>query len=133
MSYYQVSDENMAKVEAYFVKRVKEGGSKRFEATVNQVADGSGVALATAHKAIKQLAEQKKINMIKPNSRRFPISYIYLDDVEGFEQNIMEHSQIEYLQSLVATLQQQVADLEEDNRKLLGENRVLRNKRGVQV
>jgi predicted transcriptional regulator len=127
VTYYQVSDENLAKVENYFVNRVKDGGSKRFEATVIDIADGSGVALATAHKAIKQLAEAKIISIIKPNSRRFPISYTYLGDIEGFEQNIKDQSQIEYLQHLVAQLQEQVNQLESDNRELVGENRVLRN------
>jgi hypothetical protein len=112
MAYYQqVSEENLKKVEAFFVRRCKEIGSNRIEATVVDIADGSGVALATAHKAIKELQKNKTLNVIKPASRRFAISYVYLKDIEGFEAEQTAEHQLQYLKDLVISLQ-------EENRQL---------------
>jgi hypothetical protein len=128
MSYYQVSDENIQKVEAYFVKRIKEVGSTRLEATVVDIADGSGVALATAHKAIKQLAESKRITVIKPNSRRFPITYVYNGNVEGFVKKQSAEEQIEYLQGLVQSLQSKLATVTKERNELQGLLNICQNK-----
>lgn len=120
MSYHQVSDENMKKVEAFFVKRVKETGSNRIEATVVEIAEGSSVALATAHKAVKELIRIKTIDMVKPKSRRFPINYIYTKDINDFQATVDEKDQIEYLKTLVQDQQ----DTIEAQRKELEELRV---------
>jgi hypothetical protein len=128
MSYYQVSDENIQKVEAYFVKRIKEVGSTRLEATVVDIADGSGVALATAHKAIKQLAESKRITVIKPNSRRFPITYVYNGNVEGFVKKQSAEEQIEYLQGLVQSLQSKLTTVTKERNELQGLLNICQNK-----
>lgn len=127
MSYYQVSEENMQKVEAYFVEKVKNGGSNRFEATVVDIADGAGVALATAHKAIKQLAEERKITIHKPSSRRFPIAYVYNNSIEGFEKKADKEDQIEYLQKLVRDLKKEVAELTSENQNLKGTINIMNN------
>lgn len=114
-----VSKENLKKVQNYFVDQIKSIGRKRIEATVVEIADGSGVALATAHKAIKELDQRGVISVIKPSSRRFPITYIYQGDIEGFEVAQSLEEQVEYLK-------QRVFELEE-------ENRVLKQNRGLSV
>jgi transposase len=128
MSYYQVSDENMQKVEAYFVKRIREVGSTRLEATVVDIADGSGVALATAHKAIKQLAQEKRITIIKPNSRRFPITYVYNGSIEGFVKKQTAEEQIEYLQNLIQELQSKLDGVTKERNELRGLLNICQNK-----
>lgn len=127
MSYYQVSEENLKRVEAFFVEQVKNGGNNRFEATVVEIAEGSGVALATAHKAIKQLAEEKKITIVKPSSRRFPISYIYNANIEAYNKKIDKEEQIEYLQKLVIDLKSEISELTNENNELKGKINILNN------
>jgi hypothetical protein len=114
-----VSKENLKKVENFFVDTIRATGSKRIEATVIEIAEGAGVALATAHKAIKELDGRGTLTVIKPASRRFPITYVYRGDVEGFEVAQSKDEQIAYLQSLlnekneeVIALQQRVRELE---------------------
>lgn len=103
-----VSKENIKKVENYFVEQIKSLGNKRIEATVVEIADGAGVALATAHKAIKELDQRGVITIIKPSSRRFPITYIYRGDVEGFSIAQTKDEQIEFLKKRVAELEQEI-------------------------
>jgi len=114
-----VSKDNLRKVENFFVDMIKSTGNKRVEATVLEIADGSGVALATAHKAIKDLEGRGILNIIKPSSRRFPITYIYRGDIKGFEVAQSKDEQIIYLQKmnvekdeLIMELQKRVRELE---------------------
>lgn len=114
-----VSKENLRKVENFFVNTIKSTGNKRVEATVLEIADGSGVALATAHKAIKDLEARGILTIIKPSSRRFPITYAYRGDIEGFEIGKTKEEQIVYLQTLnvekdkmIEQLQKRVRELE---------------------
>jgi predicted transcriptional regulator len=127
MSYYQVSDENLQKVEAYFVKRTKETGSNRIEATVIEIAEGSGVALATAHKAIKTLVKEKIITMIKPKSRRFPINYIYTKDIADYDAVKTEQEQIEYLKGLVQQYREELEEMRVKLNESEGQRRIDEN------
>lgn len=111
-----VSKENLRKVESYFIDQVKTNGSNRTEATVVDIADGSGVALATAHKALKELDQRGVLTIIKPSSRRFPITYIYTGDIEGFEVAQSTEEQIEYLKDLVQERDEEIALLKEQLR-----------------
>jgi predicted transcriptional regulator len=120
MSYYQVSDENLQKVEAYFVKRTKETGS-------NRIAEGSGVALATAHKAIKTLVKEKIITMIKPKSRRFPINYIYTKDIADYDAVKTEQEQIEYLKGLVQQYREELEEMRVKLNESEGQRRIDEN------
>lgn len=104
---YRVSDQNRKKVEEYFVKKAKELGTKRIEATVIDIAEGANVALATAHRALKEMAKEKVIKVIKPKSRRFPIQYVYNREIEEFEKEQKELDQIQYLQNLVSSLSEE--------------------------
>jgi ribosomal protein S25 len=117
-----VSKDNLRKVERYFVEKVKSSGLKRTEATVVEIAEGSGVALATAHKALKDLEQRGVLTVIKPSSRRFPIQYIYNTSIEGFEVAEGKDEQIEFLK-------QRVAELEEKLRQMqnLPKNTLLQN------
>jgi predicted transcriptional regulator len=125
---HQVSEENLNKVEAFFVRRAKDTGSNRLEATVIEIAEGSGVALATAHKAIQQLKKNNVIDIIRPKSRRFGITYIYKRDIEGFEIEQSQQGQLEYLLRLVEEQKEEIADLRWQLQNALGEKRVLENK-----
>lgn len=119
-----VSKENLRKVESFFVETIKSTGNKRVEATVLEIAEGSGVALATAHKAIKELDGRGILSIIKPSSRRFPITYVYCGDIKGFEVAQSKDEQIAYLQSLnaekdevILSLQKRVRELERNTNK----------------
>lgn len=125
---YQVSEENLYKVESFFVDRAKELGTNRIETTVAKIAEGSGVALATAHKAILQLEKDKVLEVIRPKSRRFAITYIYNRDIEDFDFELEQHSQIEHLQSLVQKQKEEIASLQEQLNNAQGMIRVLENK-----
>ncbi|WP_160036912.1 hypothetical protein [Paenibacillus sp. An7] len=127
MSYYHVSEENLNKVESFFVRRVKETGSDHIEATVVEIAEGSEVALATAHKAIKELTEQKVLSVIKPKSRRFAITYIYKRDIEEFITEQREQSQIEYLTNLVQIQKEEIKMLRTELNKINGECNIMAN------
>jgi predicted transcriptional regulator len=128
MTYHQVSDENLSKVESFFVQKAKETGSKKIEATVVEIAEGADVALATAHKAIQQLEKDKIIEVIKPKSRRFPITYIYKRDIEGFEAEQSQQWQLDYLLKMVKQQKEEIADLQKRLNEALGEKRMLENK-----
>jgi DNA-binding MarR family transcriptional regulator len=117
-----VSKENLRKVENYFVEQVRSLGNKRIEATVVEIADGSGVALATAHKAIKELDQRGRITVIKPSSRRFPITYVYRGDIQGFEVAQNKDEQIEFLKNRIAELEEQLK-----NSKKLPNDNILQN------
>lgn len=113
-----VSNENLRKVENFFVESMKSTGTNRIEATVVEIAEGAGVALATAHKAIKDLDSRGLLSVHKPSSRRFPITYYYLGDAQGFEIKQTQEGQIEYLKSLLAKRDEEVAELQKRVREL---------------
>ncbi|MDP5273702.1 hypothetical protein [Chengkuizengella axinellae] len=125
---YQVSDKNLHKVEMFFVNKIKGTGEKYIEATVLEIAEGSEIALATAHKAIKQLAKEKVISIIKPSSRRFPTKYEYNKSTDEFLLNNSKEEQINYLQNLVQKLQKENDSLVKLNSELEGTVRVLNQK-----
>lgn len=114
----QVSKENLRKVENFFVDKIKLEGTKRIEATVIEIADGAGVALATAHKAIKELDGRGVLTIIKPSSRRFPITYIYRGDLVGFEVAQSKEEQIAYLQRMNAEKDEMIQELQKRVREL---------------
>jgi DNA-binding MarR family transcriptional regulator len=122
-----VSKENLRKVERFFVESTKAHGTNRTEATVIEIADGSGVALATAHKALKELDQRGLLTIIKPSSRRFPITYIYTGDIEGFSNTESKEEQIEYLQDLLTARDQKIIELEAQIKKLTNKDNVLQN------
>jgi predicted RNase H-like nuclease (RuvC/YqgF family) len=113
-----VSKENLRKVERFFIDTIKASGNKRIEATVLEIAEGAGVALATAHKAIKELDNRGTLTVIKPASRRFPITYVYRGDIEGFEVAQSKEEQIQYLQNLNAENQETIHALEKRVKEL---------------
>lgn len=125
MTYYQVSEENFTKVEKYIVERVKETGSNEFEATVVQVSEGAGVALATAHNALKQMVAKRILTKIEPSSRRKPITYIYNKDIRDFEVSTSKDEQLEYLKKLVRELKEENEKLSTDLSEAQGMIRIL--------
>jgi predicted transcriptional regulator len=108
----------LRKVERFFIDTIKASGNKRIEATVLEIAEGAGVALATAHKAIKELDNRGTLTVIKPASRRFPITYVYRGDIEGFEVAQSKEEQIQYLQNLNAENQETIHALEKRVKEL---------------
>lgn len=125
----QVSKENLAKVEYYFVSKAKELGTNRITATVKEIADGSMVALATAHKAIRELDQRGVLDIINPPSRRFPITYIYKGDIENFEQKQTLEDQNEYLRMIISQKDDEINELKRNilNLQRLAEDNVLHN------
>lgn len=113
-----VSKDNLRKVENFFVDTVKSTGNKRIEATVIEIAEGANVALATAHKAIKELDGRGVLSIIKPASRRFPITYVYRGDIEGYEISQNKDEQIVYLQNLNAEKDKIILELQKRVREL---------------
>jgi predicted transcriptional regulator len=113
-----VSNEYLRKVEMFFAENVKEQGTNRIQATVQEVADGSSVALATAHKALKELSNRGIIDMVKPSSRRFPITYIYNGDTEFEIEEENLKGQVEHLIAQLDEYKELVGQLREENRAL---------------
>lgn len=113
-----VSKENLMKVERFFVESVKKIGDKRVEATIQEIADNSNTALATAHKAVKELSQRGVIDIIKGASRRFPITYVYNGDIENFEANLGKDDQIAYMKVVIQDQETYIRDLEEKVRRL---------------
>ncbi|KRE70864.1 hypothetical protein [Paenibacillus sp. Soil750] len=75
---YTVNAENLGKVQQFFqLQSEKLGNGIPMSFTVVQIAEDSNVALATAHKALKELANRGVISVIKGQSRREAIQYIY--------------------------------------------------------
>lgn len=118
-----VSKENLLKVEGFFVEQAKITGTNRTEATVNDISVGAGVALATAHKALKELSARGVLTVIKPSSRRIPITYIYQKDIEGFEIAQSKDEQIAYLKELNEKKDDEIAQLNAKIRQLELANR----------
>lgn len=110
---HKVTDENLRKVIRFFIDQMEKTGDNHIEATVVEIANGSGVALATAHRAIKRLGEKGQLKIIKPvhESRRYGITYVVTDELYA---QFNEHSQLEYLQKLVEKYQMEVADLKNE-------------------
>lgn len=127
-----VSKENLRKVENFFVESARATGSNRLDATVVEIAEGSGVALATAHKAIKELDGRGVLSVLKPSSRRFPITYIYRGDIEGFEAKQTQEEQIKYLQSLLTERDEKIIELEKRVRELEKTSRNNKNENSLQ-
>jgi predicted transcriptional regulator len=97
-----VSKENLFKVQNYIKAQTEKNNGAKFSATVVEIAEGSNVALATAHRAIKELTNRGVIDVIKPSSRRFPITYIYNESVKDAElHEISLESQIEDLKKII--------------------------------
>lgn len=93
-----VSKENLFKVQNFIKTQTEKLGGGKFSATVIEIAEGSHVALATAHRAIKELTSRGIIDVIKPSSRRFPITYIYNENIKDSElHQISLESQIDQL------------------------------------
>lgn len=76
---FSVSDESLQKVEKFFKSESTRNSEETITGTIQQIANQSGVALATAHKAIKELEKRGILNIIRPKSRREPIQYIYAE------------------------------------------------------
>lgn len=115
---YNVSDENMRKVEFFFINKMKELGTNVIEATVKDIALESGVALATAHKAIGRLEYKGVLKVNRPDSRRFAITYQYVGDDGAFEEAISQEDQIKNLQEQVEELKAEIESLRAENIQL---------------
>lgn len=125
---YQVSEENVKKVETFFVQRAKDTGTNVIKETVVDIAELSGVSLATAHKAIQELVKRKIIERVKQNSLKAGFSYVYKADIEGFEITKNKEEHYEWLKERVEQLQMELDQANVKIGKLVGENNVLKNK-----
>lgn len=128
MAYYQPSDENVGKVIDYFVEKVRTSGSRQFEDTVAGVSKNAGVALATAHRVIKQLEAERIITIHRPVARRLPTSYTYNADIKDFMVEKGKDSQIEYLKNMNSELIEKLEKSDQELIEVKGENSILKNK-----
>lgn len=113
-----VSKENLRKVEDFFIRTIKESGENKVEATVVDIADNSNVALATAHKAIKELSQRGVLNIIKPSSRRFPITYVYNGDLSELQVSRTKDEQIALLKNVIDEKNTEISALKQRLDKL---------------
>jgi len=111
MTYNQPSQENIDKVVAYFITKVKSTGSRQFSETITDIAKKAHVATATANRVISLLEFERKITVIRQETRRIPNEYIYTGDIDGFLLENDKDEQITYLQDLVQQLEQENRNL----------------------
>ncbi|MFX3637068.1 MAG: winged helix-turn-helix transcriptional regulator [Candidatus Pristimantibacillus sp.] len=104
---YAVSTENLTKLESFFKKR-SDGQGVPMTITVVEIAEGSGLALATAHRGIKELERRGIIKVIKAASRRETIQYIYV----GSSPIVGQEALISQLQSENKRLRERLAEYE---------------------
>ena len=83
--------------------------------------------MATAHKAIKELNRKQILEIIRPKSRRFAITYIYRGDIEGFDDKKEDNFQLDYLKNLVQEMKEEIIGLKQQVNTLKGENMILIN------
>jgi DNA-binding IclR family transcriptional regulator len=115
---YMVSPGNVNKVKDYFVKAVKDSGSKDITMRVDEIASYSGVSLATAHKALLALQEEGFLEIIKPASRRYTITYRVVADVDYVEKSMSLEEQLKEKDSQIRLLMEQNSKLLADNKRL---------------
>jgi len=115
---YMVSPGNVNKVKDYFVKAVKDTGSKDITMRVDEIASYSGVSLATAHKALSALQEEGFLEIIKPASRRYTITYRVVADVDYEEKSMSLEEQLKEKDSQIRLLMEQNSKLLADNKRL---------------
>ena len=109
----EISKEKMRALQKYFIKTVKNGQSRTFEATIQNIADGSGIALATAHRGIKELEERGILKVSKTKSRRFPCVYMYNGDLEEFKEFVDKDAQIRHLQQTIESQRKEISRLKQ--------------------
>lgn len=121
MIQHEVSEENLRKVERFFVEKAKEEGTKELQDTIVNISNGADVAVATAHRAIKKLEEKGILTIIKPVSRRFSRTYIYNGDISEFTEEENKDRQIVYLKSMIAKKDGIIQEKNKENDELKNE------------
>lgn len=107
-----ISSDSLSKVEKMFKEKSAQLNGAIITMTVAEVAEQSGVALATAHKAIKELVRHGIVNIIRPSSRRESVQYIYKGR-EGKEKTKQElESYIRELENEIAVLKKRLEQYE---------------------
>lgn len=102
---YTVSADNLKKLDAYFqIEQAKVGDGNYVTLTVVQIAEGSNLALATAHRGIKELERRGVLKVIKPPTRRETVQYIYKGNVQRSRQE---------LEDTIISLENEVKQLKE--------------------
>ena len=106
-----ISKEKLRLLQKYFIDKVRNGESRTFEETVQNIADGSGLALATAHKGIKELVNRGVLAVRKSKSRRFPCVYTYTGELDEVKEFIDKDAQIKYLHEKLELKNLEIAKL----------------------
>lgn len=114
----EVNDVCVEKVERYLIKQVRERGSRQFSVRVGDIAFGSDVALATAHKVLKLLENKGIIKIIRGDTRRVPNQYQYLADIDFEETKFNQAAEVRKLKSQVDELIDQITKLRSENNRL---------------
>ena len=113
-----ISKEKLRLLQKYFINRVKNGQTRTFEETVQNIADGSGLALATAHKGIKELVNRGVLTVSKSRSRRFPCVYTYTGELDEVKEFIDKDAQIKYLHEKLELKNLEIAKLKKIIKKM---------------
>lgn len=109
---FAISNESLQKVEMFFKSETIDSINEPVIATVLDIAQGSGVALATAHKAIKELEKRGVLKIIKPQSRREPIQYIYSERREKSKEEL--EALVKEYESTIKELKKKLSFYESD-------------------
>lgn len=108
-----ISKEKLKQLQNFFIDRVKKSQSRTIEETVQNIAEGSGLALATAHKGIKELENRGVLSVKKTKSRRFPCVYTYTGDLDVNKKFVDKDEEIRYLQEKLAKKNLQIDKLKQ--------------------
>jgi DNA-binding IclR family transcriptional regulator len=118
MSIYLVTEDNVDKVKAFLIRAAKETGSKSIIMRVDEISFHSGVSLATAHKALKALADEGFLEIIRGSSRRYTITYCIKADLALEEGRLSIADEIKLKDRQIRELQEQVSRLLAENKRL---------------
>jgi DNA-binding MurR/RpiR family transcriptional regulator len=118
VSVYLVSDINVDKVKAFFIRQIKETSSKNITMRVDEVAFHSHIALATAHRAIQALANEGFLDIKRGISRRYCNTYCIKADITVEERKLSIAEEISFRDRQIRKLQDQVCRLTAENNRL---------------
>lgn len=110
VSMYLVSDDNVDKVKRFFIRQSKETGLT-VNMRVDEIAFHSGVALATAHKALQALSDEGFLEIERSACRRNANSYHVMSDIDIEEKKMSIEEELVYEKQQNRLLMEQVTRL----------------------
>jgi predicted transcriptional regulator len=115
-----ISEEKLRAVEGFFHERCSQIGTTIIDnLTVEEVADKSGVSLATAHKAIRRLEQEGKMIVLKGSSRRENNVYVYKSTDFGNRKILVDQHFIDRLMERIYELETALQRNQENREDLI--------------